>query len=198
MRPIAFLLLLVLNTAVYGQEHPILGSFLANEEEGDVILSWVIEAGSSCNGTRIYRSANNTEFEQVGEIFGICGSIDKPESYTFRDENPVKNAVNYYKLELGVQGFSQVVSVEVIDIESGNQVRPNPANETTRIYFDNDLNTEHSLILYNIEGKLILSDKTNKDYFDLDVRNIDQGIHYFSIFLPGSPFKTTGKLLISH
>ena len=131
----------------FAQQHPILGSFTTDVYEEDVILSWVILSGSTCNGIRIYRSANNSEFEQISEIYGICGNINFPEKYTFKDENPIKNAHNNYKLELGIEGFSQVVSAEVIDIETGNQVRPNPADERTRIYFDNNNSSEHTLLV---------------------------------------------------
>jgi len=119
-----FLLLLLISQSAsvsVAQNHPILGKFSISENNGDVYLSWSIIAGSSCNGIQIYRSIDSINFSQIGDIPGVCGSVDFTQTYDFTDNNPVKNKVNYYRLELGNQDFSQIVSIEIIDISSLKQ-----------------------------------------------------------------------------
>ncbi|MGE0635266.1 MAG: T9SS type A sorting domain-containing protein [Bacteroidia bacterium] len=195
---LTILIFLLKSSAVAQTSHPILGSFVANEENGAVVLSWVIVSGSTCNGIQIYRSTNQSEFIKIHEIYGICGNVTFAQKYLFVDENPVKNAINNYKLELGGQGFSQVVSVEVIDIESGYQVRPNPANESTRIYFDNNNGTEYTLLVFDAAGRKVTSLSGKQDYFDVELTALQSGIYYFSISIAGTPISTSGKFVVAH
>ena len=65
-------------------------------------------------------------FNQIGEISGICGSKFEKISYSFEHPNPIKNRINYYRLALGGLGFSDTISIEILDFKYGYQVRPNP------------------------------------------------------------------------
>ncbi len=98
------LLLQAITAHVYAQHNPIPGNFSLFENNGKVYLNWSIVSGSTCNGIQIYRSTDSVMFTQVGNIPGICGSSSSAISYNFIDDNPVKNKVNYYRLELGNNG----------------------------------------------------------------------------------------------
>lgn len=197
-----FLLLLLLSQPtkiIVAQSHPILGKFYISETEGSVFLSWSIIAGSTCNGIQIFRSTDSTNFSQIGEIYGVCGSVDFEQPYDFTDNNPVKNKVNYYRLELGSQGFSQVVSVEIIDIESnGYQIRPHPANTETKIYFDNNKKQEYQLILYNMNGIEVFTTTAKEDFFLLNTSLLQSGLYLFTISISGNPPTAQGKLFVQH
>ena len=185
--------------STFAQSHPILGKFYISENEGDVYLNWSIIEGSTCNGIQIYRSTDSTNFSQIGEIYGVCGSVSFEQPYDFTDNNPVKNKVNYYRLELGNQGFSQIVSVEIIDIESnGYQIRPHPANSETKIYFDNNTNREQQLILYNMNGIEVFTSTTKEDFFLLKTSFLQSGLYFFTISISGNPPTAQGKLLVQH
>ncbi len=197
-----FLLLLLLSqtaTITVAQTHPILGKFTVSENEGEVYLSWSIIAGSTCNGIQIYRSSDSINFSQIGEIPGVCGSVDFVQPYDFTDNNPAKNSVNYYRLELGNQGFSQIVSVEIIDIASnGYQIRPHPANAETKIYFDNDTKQEQRLSLYNLNGIEVFTATTKGDFVQLNTFFLQSGLYLFTISVSGSLPTAQGKLLVQH
>lgn len=197
-----FLLLLLLSQPtkiIVAQSHPILGKFYISDSEGDVYLNWSIIAGSTCNGIQIYRSTDSISFSQIGEIAGVCGSVGFEQPYDFTDNNPVKNKVNYYRLELGNQGFSQILSVEIIDIESnGYQIRPHPANSETVIYFDNNTKQEQQLTLYNMNGIVVFTTITNEDFFQLNTSLLQSGLYLFTISLSGNLPTAQGKLLVQH
>jgi hypothetical protein len=180
------------------QFHPILDNFSAFEFEGNVYLSWTISRGSTCNGIDIERSDNNTNFSVIGDIPGVCGSADFAQSYDWIDRSPLLNATNYYRLELGLNGHSESVSVEVISLSNGNyQVRPNPIQDFGRIYFVNSGRREHTLQVYEISGRTVLQLTTLDNFFEPQVNRLSSGLYLFTIAAKDGSTAITGKFSVA-
>lgn len=183
----------------FAQDNPVLDNFTLAEDKGTVFLHWTIASGSICNGIQIYRSIEEEPFIEIGSIAGICGASSTSTSYNFTDINPVKNSINSYRLELGGNGYSEVLSLELIDINSGGyQIRPNPLSTNAKIYFDNNKKAEHQFLLYNIGGLILTTITSKEDFFDLDASNLLSGLYFFSIRNENSNEKAKGKILIQH
>ena len=192
-------LILFSSTFAFAQHNPILDNFSVFENNGKAFLNWTITSGSTCNGIQIFRSSDNMNFIQVGEIIGICGSSSSPTPYNFTDDNPVKNSINYYRLELGSNGSSEILSIEIIDIASGGfQIRPNPVSAEAKVYFDNNKKQEHQLTLYNLNGVSVFTTTTKEDFFLLDSVLLQSGIYLFTISTNGNLPTAQGKLLVQH
>lgn len=182
---------------VQAQADPILGKFSLSESKGQVAISWQIIAGNTCNGIQIYRSIDAVNFTRIGYIGGICGSIYEPVNYFFTDTTPVKNAVNYYYLEFGGVGSSQVIAIEVIDKgHAGYQIRPHPIQHSGTIYFDAQVGEVYTLRLYDPTGKEIFSAKTSDDRFDVFTSAYAPGHYVFTISASGNGAGIKGKLII--
>lgn len=95
-------------STLHAQQLPYLNTFSATETNGQVYLNWIIASGNTCDGVRVYRSADGIEYNQIGDIGGICGSPYSAVSYEFWDTMPLLNRISYYKLELGNLGFSHI------------------------------------------------------------------------------------------
>ena len=93
-------------------QHPLLNNFIGFQQDKNIHLSWTFTSGSQCNGTRIFRSNDGERFEEIGRIPGICGASDTPVTYSFTDSLPFPNTINYYRLELGNQGFSTAFAID--------------------------------------------------------------------------------------
>ena len=183
----------------FAQHNPILDNFSVFENNGKVFLNWAITLGSTCNGIQIYRSADNTNFIKIGDIAGICGSSSSPTPYNFTDNNPEKNKINCYRLELGGNGSSEILSLEIIDIASGGfQIRPNPVSTEAKIYFDNNKKQEHQFMLYNMSGISVLTTTTKEDFFLLNSVLLQSGIYLFTISTNENLPTIQGKLLVQH
>ena len=194
-----FWLLLLIAQFTVAQQNPILGHFSVFEGNGKVFMSWQIIAGSACNGIQIYRSTDSLHFIEIGDIPGICGNITTAQDYNFTDYEPEINKINYYRLQLGNNGFSEIIAVEIIRLEIGGyQIRPNPVSANAKIYFDNNKMTEHTFVLYNISGKIVSTITTKEDFFDLQASNLFSGLYFFSITNDNSIEKAKGKILIQH
>ena len=197
-----FILLLLFSkiaTMASAQEQAILGRFSVSENKNDVYLTWSILAGTTCNGVQIYRSTDSINFTEVGRIIGVCGRFDFEEAFDFTDKNPVKNKINYYRLALGGQGLSEIVSVEIIDIESkGYQIRPHPANAETKFYFHNNTKQEQRFSLYNQNGIEVFTTTTKENFVQVNTAFLQSGLYLFNISTTGNPPTAKGKLLVQH
>lgn len=180
------------------QFHPMLDDFSAFEYEGNVYLSWTISRGSTCNGIDIERSDNNSNFNIIGDIPGVCGSADFAQSYDWIDRSPLLNATNYYRLELGLNGHSESVSVEVISLTNGNyQVRPNPMRDFGQIYFVNSGRREHTLQVYDLSGKPVLQMNTLDNFFEPEVNRLHAGLYLFTISAKDGSTAISGKFSVA-
>jgi hypothetical protein len=196
---IGIILLIVLSFHLQAQKQTtsILGHFTLSELNGKVLLNWQVIQGSTCNGIQIYRSVNNSNFVEVGEIVGVCGSSLEPINYNFTDNNPVPNQVNYYRLELGGAGNSEVLGIEIIDVKSiGFQIRPHPVTANSKLFFSNPKSKSHILIMYSITGKEVMQTETAESYFNLTSSLFQSGLYFFRIYSESNQLVTSGKLVV--
>jgi hypothetical protein len=198
-RKILLLITFGIHLPLIAQFHPMLDEFTAFEYQGDVYLSWTIGRGNTCNGILVQRSDNNQFFNEIGDIPGICGSIETAQSYNWIDRTPLLNATNYYRLELGAEGPSESVNVEVIALSAqGYQVRPNPIKNDGVIYYRNDSGRPHTLNLYDISGRLIANYAAFGNYFEVDATSLNSGLYLFTIQNEDNSNAIAGKFAVSH
>ena len=188
---------LVLVSNAFGQDVTILNNFNGFEADGNVTLNWVIKSGSTCNGITIFRSTDGINFEIIGDIQGVCGNLSQPEPYSFVDVNPVKNAINCYKLELGNYGFSESVKIEIIDLAAnGYQIRPHPVTTESNIYFQNKLFENFQMELFDLNGKQVHFTTTSTDFFVVNAAGLTSGMYFFRISDMDARIRTAGKIVI--
>lgn len=154
--------------------------FEANEEDQSIFLKWAVSEGQTCNGITVTRSSDGLIFQEIGKIDGVCGSPDVSIPYSFLDESPLKNQLNYYKLELGVSDFSEVISIEYNEKnEEGYQIRPNPVHDFTRIYFDNPNFDEVDLLIFDSYGRQVDLYTSKSNFVEIDVTSFFSGMYFF-------------------
>lgn len=200
---LALLILVIgINTA-YSQDtknfHPILDDFGITLDNNRVIIHWTIKAGRSCNGTGIYRSNDDYNWMLIGSIGGICGNNDEPISYVFVDESPVFGAWNYYRLELGLEGFSESVSVYLHLYEDKLVIKgENPWGGNLQILINDDSSRFYKLVLHDLSGRTIQDLKTYSKNVILPENPIAQGLYLISLYDSNNSLLQTKKLFFSH
>jgi hypothetical protein len=179
------------------RQEGVLSEFTVVQQGGKVFLHWTIEAGSICTGTSIYRSSDAVHFSQIGQIEGICGNLDRAESYSHIDYNPL-NSVNYYRIELGIYGFSEIKSVDFNYIASGTyKIRPNPVRDIAKIYFNSDKRELQQFSLFNNTGHRVMTLSTNENCLDVSAAGLQKGIYFFTIS-QGSLVNVKGRFIVVH
>lgn len=159
-----------------------LGDFTLAHFDGKVQLQWAIRQGNTCDGVRVYRSADSISFTEIGRIEGVCGSPYSTVTYNFTDTLPIVNTRSFYRLELGNLGFSAVLSILVNDFSRQRfRIEPHPVVDVGRIYFDNPSQTWHSLQVFDIAGQLLLTQSTRISPFVVPAQNMKAGPKFFLI-----------------
>ena len=193
------ILICMIGFSSFSQPTAILDYFTAFEYKGSVYLNWMITSGSTCDGIKIYRSTDSLSFKEIGNIGGVCGSTSAPQPYSFTDENPDKNSINYYRLELGFNDFSEIISLEVIILESNKiQIRPNPVVNKAKIYFENSIGEKFNLLLYDSNGRLCKKLSTNEDFFIFDSTDFQSGNYFFIISNSNGDIINISILIVQH
>lgn len=171
-----------LSTTLAGQRTIELDRFEIYELKGSVHIQCIISGGNTCNGIRYLRSEDGVNFKQVGMETGICGSPDFPVGYDFIDNEPVQNAVNYYRLEFGGYYPSEVYEVTIVNTaDRGYKVVPNPANRDAVIYFENPGDKSSSLVLFDDRGQFLWETKNLGNTFELNLLPYSAGTYFFVI-----------------
>lgn len=162
--------------------HPILRSFSAIKQPNGIALKWVILGGQQCDGTRVFRAEDSIDFEQIEHIEGICGSQAVDVTYTYFDNNPASNVYNRYKLEMGLQGFTDTVTVFFEDFGSDDfLLLSDYASQSYRILFTNDNNNQALLSVYDLSGKQLYQDQTNNNDIAFSLLGYPAGMYIFRI-----------------
>jgi hypothetical protein len=181
------------------QGSPMLGKFSGDQQGTTVSLYWQMLAGSTCNGIQIYRSTDSLNFVRIGYIPGICGHEFEESNYYFTDTLPLPNAINYYYLELGTIGVSDVISVNVISSgSSGYQIRPHPVVDRATIYFDPLSTSAHEIRIYDMQGIEVFYEKTTDNFFEIESSSIPSGSYAFKILSVDGNDSVKGVMIVQH
>ena len=192
-----FLILSIFMNALYSfSQETILDQFSAENVSGKVLLAWTIKSGNTCNGIRIYRSDDSLNYTEIGDIQGVCGNSGYAVNYTYQDDSPSLNKVNYYRLNLGGQGLTYSVSVQVIDVGQNDYfLEQNPIGAETKLYFKNLTGEPYFLTIYSADGMHKETKETSSDYFELNQFNYSTGLYYF-VLSNSSTNKIQGKFMV--
>ena len=190
---------LVLNTSLAAfaqQADSSLSVFLVVQQGEEVFLRWTIEAGNTCQGTRIERSDDGLSFKEIGEIPGVCGSPNQPVSYEYADEEPLRNRTNYYRLEMGALGYTSVVAVDFVILNSeGYSLQPNPVTSTSKLLYENPDNENARICIFDSSGRQVMEYITKEDHIYIDRNLLESGNYIFKILINNSS-RTVGKLIV--
>ncbi len=182
MRIFLLTYLLIGSVSVLAQNDTILSKFNANVVGEKVLLSWRIKAGNTCNGIDVYRSTDSLNYTLIGSVEGICGNVSFPTDYEYFDVSPVENSKNYYRLGLGGNGFSRVISTWYFDLTKRDYIlSPNPVLESSVLRFKNDAGLNVELLVFDLMGKLKFRETTNSDNFILFSSMFDPGEYLFQL-----------------
>jgi len=158
-------------------------SFSGVQVSDHVQLTFTMRAGITCNGLVIEHSSSPAGFTEAGNIPGVCGSASEDLTYTFNDNMPLVNGVNYYRLNLGNLGYSDVIQVDFFRYdENGIVVFPNPATDEAVIYFLNPAKGEHTVMIYDATGKRKKKFITRADKIRLERGSFNSGVFFIEIF----------------
>ena len=186
-----------IQTTGFSQNEDVVSNLTASEFNGKMLISWSIKQGNTCNGIQILRSTDSINFNPIGSINGICGSTLEEVPYEFTDVAPVKNTINYYRLNMGGIGFSRIVNAEVIDVSANNYLlRPNPISDSTELHFTNNAANTVVFTVFNSQGQIVQSVTTIANKLILRKSDFESGTYFFSLIDQVKKSNIKGRFLV--
>lgn len=196
MKKLKLLLLFVLSFHFcFAQQDSIFSFFNVQQENNKVVVFITINGGIQCSGLQVQRSTDSINFMQVYEFPGVCGSPGADESYVWVDDFPVKNTINYYRLEVGNLGIvsdPKSVFFQYFEIDK-LLITPNPCEDCT-VRFPNEKREKVRIQLFSIDGKFLMEEETTNNFYSLSNFDLKGSIFFVSIFYENGN-KITGKIL---
>ncbi|HRY34224.1 MAG TPA: hypothetical protein P5531_14765 [Bacteroidales bacterium] len=165
----------------------VLEGFTAEQQQNKVRLSFTIQAGNTCNGIRVERSADGLFFEQIGSFEGVCGDLTFPEQYVFSDSFPLPGIVSYYRLDMGSLGFSPVISLIFIPYgEDGLGLVNKTVDRQLTVYLPTGLKAGNAgAFLFDLGGRLVASARNaGNSMFRFSTVGLKPAIYLLDLHLP--------------
>jgi hypothetical protein len=181
-----------------------LASFAANINGNDVVLNWSTATETNNSGFDIERSANNSQWANIGFTQGN-GTSSSQNNYFFEDNNLNSGRYKYRLKQIDYNGnyayydLQNEVVVGIPNEFSLKQNYPNPFNPMTKINFDIPNDGFVSLRLFDINGrelKTLMNEFKNSGYYsiDFDASALPSGAYFYK-FESGN-FVSTKKLVV--
>ncbi|MFA6980155.1 MAG: T9SS type A sorting domain-containing protein [Ignavibacteriaceae bacterium] len=181
--------------------------------DGKVILFWGTATEVNNYGFNVERKLPQTNWEQVGFVFG-SGNSNSPKSYYYEDSTNLQQAIYYYRLKQidndGAFKYSDSIEISTISkIENeANAVTgfllkqnfPNPFNPSTVISYQLPVSSYVTLKIFNFLGRevttLVNEEKAPGMYeVEYNAVNLSSGV-YFYYFRAGSFSKSCQMVLM--
>lgn len=195
VKSFCLLLLLSFSWSVLQAQSMPLSQFSGFQSGTYIQLSFTISGGNTCQGIEIQRSADSIHFITIGSIAGICGSIEKDESYFFDDILPIANQLNYYRLLLGQLGYSTTIAVPYYQFDDGILLFPNPTLDQATLYYRNEKNELFDISIFDASGRPHMQFTTRDTSVPIETKSLPAGIYFVTVQQSGT-IRYFKKLLV--
>lgn len=177
------------------EEHPFIGSFDVTVLDGSIQLHWVMQGGSTCDGSEVERSTNGTDFIPIHRIEGICGDAQFDVPFSYLDQNPPELSTLYYRIKLGFEGVSSVKTV-IFDqlIDSEHRFHPSPMRDEATLLLNVTSSASVELYIFDPAGRSVYQayDLTGREH-KINMPSIESGAYIYLAISGGKRF--TGKFV---
>lgn len=180
-----FLILLFTVCGTVSSYSQILSNFTVQNYETGVYVEWTIDSGYTCTGLTLQHSNDSINFRDIYEYPGVCGSISSPETYSFVHTSPIDYKANFYRLDLGINGYSDVLKVLFLNLkEKGYVVERDHATGTSKLMIHDVGSGVYCFDFYSLSGQKLNRHCTNKTEVELNMILMPNSYYLFRAISP--------------
>lgn len=155
---IGSLLLVLVASSTYAQEdeHPFIRSFDLTVLDGRIHVAWTMKGGSTCDGSEVFRSTNGVDFTAIHRLDGICGDAELAITYSYMDDAPPELSTVYYRIKLGLEGYSSIKSAAFTQITTSEQrFFPTPFRDEATLLLNVPSSARVDLLIFDMAGRVV-------------------------------------------
>ncbi len=166
-----------------GQTNPALTNFSVQQIDNSISIAWTVKAGFSCTDVNVEYSTDSVNFFPIYTYPGVCGATSEDQDYDFVQESPSSNKKNFYRMNLGNYGLSQVLSVYYANYGAkGFSIIPNPIAGAGTLKFYNPRNASFNFEVYNSSGVFVHFQEISGDEIELSSTQFEGGGYFFRLY----------------
>lgn len=169
---------------VLGQSSRINDFGLSKTDNNKVIVSWTMNAGSTCFDLAVERYIDN-QFKTVYTYPGICGDFDEETYYNWVDESVSNYTKQTYRIRLEQGEYTKPLTIDLDSDLAENDVVlfPNPTNEVLHVKFRNEEFNVLNIEILDSNGHVFFKGNTQASKsFRVSIANFPSGLYYIRIF----------------
>lgn len=170
--------------------------FTATANDGKVLLNWSTASEVNASHFEIESSPDPDHFMTLGSVLAH-GNSQVPVQYSITDDQPA-DGNTYYRLKMiDLDGSYEYSPVRVINLQKTHfiSVWPNPSSKTDiQITKPENLSGLIEVFVYNMENRMIYSDKSEFDQIIIPSQALSQG--NYTIVLKSKGDMVFGKLVV--
>lgn len=138
-------------------EHPFIRTFDITVLDGRILVAWTMQGGSTCDGSEVLRSTNGVDFTAVHRLEGICGDAELDVPFSWMDETPPEFTTLYYRIKLGVEGYTSIKMVDFKQLISSQQrFFPSPMLDEATLLLNVPASSQVDLLIFDTSGRIVL------------------------------------------
>jgi hypothetical protein len=122
-------------------------------------LNWKTETSKNVDHFSVERSTDAQHFEELAKVLPKVTN----EEYVFKDNDPVKNILNYYRItaveKSGEQNSTYVIHLRpaALNTMAASSVYPNPAKTELSVMIESVVASSATMSIYDPSGRLLKS-----------------------------------------
>ncbi|MBS1921199.1 MAG: PQQ-dependent sugar dehydrogenase [Bacteroidetes bacterium] len=160
-------------------------TFTGTLQDNVALLKWVTTNEVNVSHFEVERSINGVDFTKISSETAV-GNNDSKNNYSYTDYDAANQgcSVVYYRLKIvddnGTASYSQILSL-TIPASNTFTVRPNPVKQTLYVHGKKDFAKPIQVELYDLSGKILLSNLEFKNDFSIDVTSLKTGVYILKL-----------------
>lgn len=135
-----------------------------------MLINWTLTAGSTCFDMHLKRAGQDTEFEDIFTVGGVCGGASD-QYYDYVDNQNLISGTTYQYFVSASNGIYASETVEILYVNAGDMqlfVYPNPTQTAIQVTVDNSFTPTFFVELFSVDGKLIQQTKEVNNLFTIN------------------------------
>ncbi|GDX51903.1 hypothetical protein LBMAG27_09500 [Bacteroidota bacterium] len=147
-----------------------------------VDLFWNTQAELNCKYFSVQRSADGSEFSELGKVMGN-GTSQISHDYTFIDQSPLCSIAYYRLMQVDENGEIHYtpIATATINCSTGFSVYPNPSLDHLMIDLSSMKADNSVLKIIGIDGKIYIESMCSSSLLKLDVSKLPAGFYFVNI-----------------
>ena len=135
-----------------------------------MLINWTLTAGSTCFDMHLKRAGQDTEFEDIFTVGGVCGGASD-QYYDYVDNQNLVSGTTYQYFVSASNGIYTSETVEILYVNAGDMqlfVYPNPTQTPIQVTVDNSFTPSFFVELFSVDGKLLQQTKEVNNLFTIN------------------------------